>query len=151
MAYYVGLRHIIHIIHLIETTVLYILPDIWEDGKNGNFIITIPSDISYLKEPTDFFIKLRRYTAIGNQLLISNDKNRVRCEVLWELNRFVLTFQSEQLKARPASNNITGNRPLFSITNTFKESLIKKKSMKDSVCPEDDVGGVSLLLLFRLL
>jgi hypothetical protein len=30
----VGLRNTFHIIHLIETSVLYILPDIWEDGKN---------------------------------------------------------------------------------------------------------------------
>jgi hypothetical protein len=72
---------------------LSILPDISEDGKNRNFIINlfkyaaIPSDIwSVGTEPistfefmwhasfTDFFIKLRRYNAIGKQLLISNEK-----------------------------------------------------------------------------
>jgi hypothetical protein len=31
---------------------------------------------------TDFFIKLRRYTAIGKQLLFANNRNRVRGAVL---------------------------------------------------------------------
>ncbi len=39
--YSVGLRHPFHIIHLIETTVLYVLPDIWKDGKNRLSIINI--------------------------------------------------------------------------------------------------------------
>jgi hypothetical protein len=30
----IRLRHTFHIIRLIETTVLYILPDIWDAGKN---------------------------------------------------------------------------------------------------------------------
>ncbi len=83
----VGQRHTFHIIHLLETTVLYILPDIWDDGKNRLSIInfsnngTIPSDIcSVGKVPiamfeftswhtsfTDFFIKLRLYIDIGKQ------------------------------------------------------------------------------------
>ncbi len=96
-----GRWHTFQIIHLIETTVLYILPDIWDDGKNRRTFInpfklrTLPSDIwSVGKAPiamlelttwhasfTDF-IKLRRYTDIGKQLLISNNRHRVRWEVL---------------------------------------------------------------------
>ncbi len=37
----VGQRHTFHIIHLIETTVLYILPDIWDDGKNRLIFINL--------------------------------------------------------------------------------------------------------------
>ncbi len=37
----VGLRHTFHIIHLTETTVLSILLDIWEYGKNRNLIINL--------------------------------------------------------------------------------------------------------------
>ncbi len=37
----VGLRHTFHIIQLIETTVLNILPDIWDDGENRLTIINL--------------------------------------------------------------------------------------------------------------
>ncbi len=39
--YSVGQRHTFHIIHVIETTVLHILPDIWDDGKNRLTIINL--------------------------------------------------------------------------------------------------------------
>ncbi len=35
------LRHIFHIVHLIEIAVLYILPDVWDDGKNRLSIINL--------------------------------------------------------------------------------------------------------------
>ncbi len=94
----VGLRHSFHIKHLIATTVLYILPDIWDDGNDRLAIINLlnngknPTDIRNVsKEPTamfefttrhasfvDFFIKLRHNTVIGKQLLFANNRNRVR-------------------------------------------------------------------------
>ncbi len=37
----VGQRHTFRIIHLIETTVLYILPDILDDGKHRLTIINL--------------------------------------------------------------------------------------------------------------
>ncbi len=39
--YSVGLRHTLYIIHLIETTVLHILPVVWKDGKDRHSIINL--------------------------------------------------------------------------------------------------------------
>ncbi len=97
----VGLRHTFHIVHLIQTTLLTSSP-IFEK----TVIIGFPSSIfsnnaivasdiwSVGKEPTamfefttwhasfpDFFTSLRSFTDIGKQLLISNNRNRVRWEV----------------------------------------------------------------------
>ncbi len=49
--------------------------DIWSLGKEP---IAIFDFTKWHASFADFFIKLRRYTAIGKQLLISNNKNRVR-------------------------------------------------------------------------
>jgi hypothetical protein len=74
---------------------------------------------------TDFFTKLRRYTAIGKQLLISNDKNRVRWAVLGlsQNEDWTDLFEnfSENSWKRDFSNNITVTPLLFSsLVNTFK-------------------------------
>jgi hypothetical protein len=60
----------------------------------------------------DFFISLRHYTVIGKQLLLSNDRNRVRGAVLG-------------LSKLDLSNDTTTNRPLFSLANTFKIKIEK--------------------------
>jgi hypothetical protein len=71
----------------------------------------------------DFFLKLRRYTAIWKQLLFANDRNSVRgavfglsqdgpCTNLFE------NFRDHSLK-QDLSNNTTVNPSLFSLVNTF--------------------------------
>jgi hypothetical protein len=71
-----------------------------------------------------FFISLRRYTVIGNQLLISNDRNRVRRVVLGLSQDGACTDLLENLSVnslkRDLSNALTFNPPLFSLVNTFK-------------------------------
>ncbi len=64
-----------------------------------------------------------RYHYCGKQLLLSNDRNRVRGAVFslsqdGEQHKFVLKFPQEQLKARPIDT--TANPPFFSVVNTFK-------------------------------
>ena len=71
-----------------------------------------------------FFIKLRRYTVIGKQLLISNDKNRVRWAVFGLLldedwTDLLENFSVNSLKWGLSNDTIT-NPPLFSLVNTFK-------------------------------
>ncbi len=64
----------------------------------------------------DFFISLRHYTVTGKQLLLSNDKNRVRGAVLGlsqdgaSTNLFE-NFRENSLK-RDLSNDTTANTPL---------------------------------------
>jgi hypothetical protein len=77
---------------------------------------------------TDFFIKLRRYTAIGKQLqlLFANNRNRVRGAVLGLSQDGACTnlfenFREKSLKG-DLSNGTTVNPPLFSLVNTFKGS-----------------------------
>jgi hypothetical protein len=82
-----GQRHTFHIIHLIDTTVLYFLPDIWDDGKDRLTMINLfkksYNSVRYLEcrqrkiamfefttwhaSFTDFFIKLRSHTYIWKQ------------------------------------------------------------------------------------
>ncbi len=75
----------------------------------------------------DFFISLRHDTVIGNQLLLSNDRNRDRGAVLslsqdGASTHFFKNFRENSLK-RDLSNDTTANRPLFSVANTFKFQL----------------------------
>ncbi len=64
----------------------------------------------------DFFIKLRRNTAIGKQFLISNDG----CTYLVEI------LSKNSLKG-DLLNATTFNPPLFSLVNTFKELKLSAK------------------------
>ncbi len=97
---------------------------------------TIPSDIwSVGKETlamwhasfTDFFIKLWCYTDIGKQLFISNDKHRVRWEVLGLSQDGVRTDSLENFSVKglkqDQSNDTKFNPPLFSLGNTFKLNI----------------------------
>jgi hypothetical protein len=76
----------------------------------------------------DFFISLRHYTVIGKQLLLSNDRNRVRGVVLGlsqdgaSTNLFE-NFRENSLK-QDLSNDTTANPPLFSLVNTFKFTFL---------------------------
>jgi hypothetical protein len=78
----------------------------------------------------DFFISLRHYTVIGKQLLLSNDRNRVRGVVLGlsqdgaNTNLFE-NFRENSLK-RDLSNNTTVNPPLFSLVNTFNSTQLSQ-------------------------
>jgi hypothetical protein len=84
----------------------------------------------------DFFISLRHYTVIRKQLLLSNDRNRVRGAVLSLSQDGASThlfeyFRENSLK-RGLSNDTTANTPLFSLSNTFKNlypSAIDKCAM----------------------
>ncbi len=72
----------------------------------------------------DFFISLRHYTVIGKQLLLSNDRNRVRGAVLslsqdGASTHLLENFRENSLK-RDLSNDTTAKTPLFSLANTFK-------------------------------
>ena len=72
---------------------------------------------------TDLFIKLRRYTDIGKQLLFANDRNRVRGAVFGLSQDGACTnlfenFREHSLK-QDLSNDTTVNPPLFSLVNTF--------------------------------
>jgi hypothetical protein len=49
--------------------------DIWSLGKE---LLAMFEFTTWNASFPDFFIKFRRYTVIWNQLLISNEKNRVR-------------------------------------------------------------------------
>jgi hypothetical protein len=80
----------------------------------------------------DFFIKLRRYTAIGKQLLFANNRNRVRGAVLGLSQDGACTDLLENLSMNSLkgvlSNDNKFNPPLFSLVNTFKSELIKSGS-----------------------
>ncbi len=83
-------------------------------------------------------VAARHFTVIWKQLLIPNDRNRVRWVVLafrpltgWGLHRFVWKLQREQLKW-DQSNYLTlhqiqpctkFNPPLFSLVNTFNRHI----------------------------
>jgi hypothetical protein len=72
----------------------------------------------------DFFISLRHYTVIGKQLLLSNDRNKVRGAVLslsqdGASTHLFENFRKNSLK-RDLSTDTTANTPLFSLANTFK-------------------------------
>jgi hypothetical protein len=72
----------------------------------------------------DFFISLRHYTVIGKQLLLSNDRSRVRGAVLGLSQDMASTnllenFRENNVK-RDLSNDTNANPPLFSLVNTFK-------------------------------
>ncbi len=78
----------------------------------------------------DFFLKLRRYTAIGNQLLFANNRNRVRVAVLGLSQDRACTnlfenFRENRLK-QDQSNDTTVNPPHLSLVNTFKKSVCKQ-------------------------
>ncbi len=70
------MRHIVHIIHLIETAVLYILSDVWDDGKNQLTIInlfkyaTISINIWSVGEES---IVMFQFTTCDATLLFGND------------------------------------------------------------------------------
>ncbi len=72
----------------------------------------------------DFLISLRHYTVIGNQLFISNDRNRVLWVVLGLLQDGACTDFFENLSENTLkgdlSNAPTFNPPLFSLVDTFK-------------------------------
>ncbi len=80
---------------------------------------------TWLASFPDFFIFLRCYTVIGKQLMISNDRNRVRWEVLSLSQDGALTDFFENLSVNilkgDLSNATTFNPPLFSLVNTFKQ------------------------------
>ncbi len=117
---------------------MHILPDIWDDGKNRLPIINLfkyrdnsyrylecrqktNSDVwihhlaSWHASFTDFFVKLRRYTDIGKQLFISNDRYRVRWEVLGLSQDGVCTYSFENFSVkclkRDQSNETKFNPP----------------------------------------
>ncbi len=83
---------------------------------------------TWLASFPDFFIHLRLYSAIGKQLLFSNNRNRVRWAVL-DLSQgehktdLFENFSVKGLK-RDLSNNITVNPPLFALVNTFKVHIL---------------------------
>jgi len=72
----------------------------------------------------DFLISLRHQTAIGNQLFISNDRNRVRWVVLGLLQDGACTDFFENLSENTLKGDLskteTFNPPLFSLVDTFK-------------------------------
>jgi hypothetical protein len=71
----------------------------------------------------DFFIILRRYTVIRKQLMISNDRNRVRLEVLGlaQDGAFADLFENLSVNSLKGdlSNATTFKPPLISVVNTF--------------------------------
>jgi hypothetical protein len=72
---------------------------------------------------TDFFVHLRRNTAIWKQLLFANDRNRVRGAVLClsqdgACTDFFENLSVNSLKEDP-SNATPFKPPLFSLVNTF--------------------------------
>ncbi len=68
----VGLRHTFHIIHLLETMVLYILSDIWDNGKNR------PSTIKLFKKRDNSlrYLELRQKTN-SDVLLTTTQVSRI--------------------------------------------------------------------------
>ncbi len=77
--------------------------DIWPIGKELMALIELST---WLASFQDFFIHLRHYAASRIQLLISNDRNRVRLSSVrsltgWNVHGFVWKVQRELLKARP--------------------------------------------------
>ncbi len=84
--------------------------DVWIHHVGGSF--------------PDFFISLRHYTVIGKQLLLSNNRNRVRWAVLCLSQDGACTDLFENLSVNSLkgdlSNATTFKLPLFSLDNTFK-------------------------------
>ncbi len=80
----------------------------------------------------DFLISLRHYTVIGNQLFISNDRNRVRWVVLDRLQDGACTDFCENLSENTLkgdlSNATTFNPPLFSLVDTFNAIFAENTS-----------------------
>jgi hypothetical protein len=74
----------------------------------------------------DIFIRLRRYTVICKQLLISRDGNRFRWEVLGLDGACTDLFENLSVNSweRDLSNANTFNPPNFSLVNTFKEQEV---------------------------
>ncbi len=74
-----------------------------------------------------FLISLLHFTVIGNQLFISNDRNRVRWVVLGLLQDGACTDLVENLGVNSLkgdlSNTTTFNTPLFSLANTFNDGV----------------------------
>ncbi len=130
-----------------------VITDIWEVGKdrlsmrNLSNSANSPCDIwSVGKEPTamfefstwhasfvDFFKRLRHYTVIGNQLFISNNRNRVRWVVLGLLqdgacNKFLENLSENTLKGDLSNvTTFSFNPPLFSLVDidTFNDQKLK--------------------------
>ncbi len=74
----------------------------------------------------------RHYGVIGKQLFISNDRQRVRWEVVSLSQDGVCTdsvenFSMKSLK-RDQSNDTKFNLPLFSLVNTFKKAFRDKET-----------------------
>jgi hypothetical protein len=76
----------------------------------------------------DFLISIRYYSVIGKQLLLSNDRNRVRGAVLGLSQDGASTnlFENfcENSFKQDLSNDTTANPPLLSLVNTFQEIFI---------------------------
>ncbi len=95
--------------------------DVWSFGKEP---IAMFEFTTWHASFPDFFISLRHYTVIGKQLLLSNDRNRVRCAVLGLSQDGACTDLFENLSVNSIkgdlSNATTFKLPLFSLDNTFK-------------------------------
>ncbi len=74
-----------------------------------------------------FFYKPRHYTVIGNQLFISNDRNRVRWVVLGLLQDGACTDFFENLSENTFKGDLSNatifDPPLFSLVDTFKHKF----------------------------
>jgi hypothetical protein len=77
----------------------------------------------------DFFIIFPRYTVIGKQLLITNDRNRVCWEVLGlsQDGACIDLFENLRVNSLKVSGDLWNatifNPPLFSMVNTFKMQI----------------------------
>ncbi len=106
----------------------------------------------YCASSPDFFIKLRRNTAIGKQFLIGNDRDSVRQVVLGLSQDGACTDLVENLSENSLkgdlSNATTFNRPLFSLVNTFKKTgwpnyqRAWKKEEEQRTCVEATLGSM---------
>jgi hypothetical protein len=75
-------------------------------------------------------LKLRRYTALGKQLLISNNKNRVRCAVLGRVS-FETSFDSNQPKLEPKLvSALSETKRLFRLFRFYSETASFGVSVK---------------------
>ncbi len=72
-------------------------------------------------------MSLRRYTVIGKQLLISNDRNRVRWAILGLSQDGVCRDSLENFSVKSLkldqSNDTKFNPPFFSLVNAFKQDF----------------------------
>ncbi len=86
----------------------------------------------------DFLIRFQHYTVIGNQLFISNDRNRVRWVVLGLLQDGACTDLVENLSVNSLKGDLSNaTAPLFSLANTLKETNLSfrnktRKPLKQS-------------------